>query len=62
MRAFARAEPWSPSMRVRELPRRLRSWRSTRWTSDRAALRRFGDRRVKLDPAYAGPERRLVGV
>lgn len=23
---------------------------------------RFGDRRVKLDPAYAGPERRLVGV
>jgi hypothetical protein len=23
---------------------------------------RFGDRRVKLDPAYAGPERRPVGV
>ena len=23
---------------------------------------RYGDRRVRLDPAYAGPERRLVGV
>jgi hypothetical protein len=23
---------------------------------------RYGDRRVRMDPAYAGPERRLVGV